>query len=387
MDDSEAMELDFEQMDKDLRHLSPIQKQEVLAAETFGNFPPKTTAKYAYLTKMMDQGPKVKSVPAGVVAALLDYSYKTKEQRRNFKSDVLQKHPDFEVHWVVSSKRMVQFHPSPNSDNGDVVFPIPGQDKTFVIGANEHGSTQYVFLTPIYARFLLSRSDDRLHTFFIKVHDEVRKMIKGESNVFATAMELEAAAPVPQVTDDERRLKLRRMEFELTRDEAQLQTQTRKDILDIEREHIAWQKDFLKEIDAWDDRAKLHLKESLFNVTSASGRAPAGRALLTNGVESERRLELSTEIMKLGKRPKANDLSSIGRMMGRMYREKYGKDPAKQQKEVNGAVRFVNMYFEKDIDMMQEAIRLYFDAKDREQEENEAKEARGKLFAFGFKQN
>ena len=49
---------------------------------------------------------------------------KTKEQRRNFKSDVLQKHPDFEDHWVVSSKRMVQFQTSPHSDNGDVVLTI-----------------------------------------------------------------------------------------------------------------------------------------------------------------------------------------------------------------------------------------------------------------------
>ena len=35
------LELDFEQLDSDLRHLSPIQRQEVLAAESFGNFAPR----------------------------------------------------------------------------------------------------------------------------------------------------------------------------------------------------------------------------------------------------------------------------------------------------------------------------------------------------------
>ena len=69
------MELDFEQLDSDLRHLSPIQRQEVLAAESIGNFPPKTRAKHAYLTEKLDAGQNVFGVPAGVIAALLAQAY------------------------------------------------------------------------------------------------------------------------------------------------------------------------------------------------------------------------------------------------------------------------------------------------------------------------
>ena len=96
----------------------------------------------------------------------------------------------------------------------------------------ERSSFRMVKRLRIYARFLLSRHDDRLHTFFHKVHDEVRKMIRGEDSVFA-----EATRPQLQVVDEERRLKLRRLEYELVRDEAQLH-----------REQLAWQKNFLKTI-------------------------------------------------------------------------------------------------------------------------------------------
>ena len=69
------VEIDFEQLESDLRRLSPIQRQEVLAAETFANFPPKTRAKHAYLTEKLDAGPNVFSVLVGVFAALLGHDY------------------------------------------------------------------------------------------------------------------------------------------------------------------------------------------------------------------------------------------------------------------------------------------------------------------------
>ena len=297
------MELDFEQLDSDLRHLSPIQRQEVLAAESFGNFPPKTRAKHAYLTEKLDAGQNVFSVPAGVIAALLEQAYDTKQNRADFKSRVLQVHPDYAKHWVSLPKSQVKKVSRfclPSADGRDLEFPVPGEPGTaylYWIRVSDDPRTQYVFLTPIYARFLLSHSDDRLHTFFLKVHDEVRKMIRGENSVFAVAAE--AAQPCLRLADDEHRLKLRRLEYELARDEAQLQTQTRRDLLD----QLAWQMDFLKEIDAWDDRAKLHLKESRFNAMTMALSPTTARALLTNGSDREERLEISQELIQLGKRP------------------------------------------------------------------------------------
>ena len=73
--------------------------------------------------------------------------------------------------------------------------------------------------------------------------------------------------------------------------------------------------------------------------------------------------------------------------MSRLYRAKYGEAPPKHQKEVNGEVRYVNMYFAKDKAMMHEAIQTYYQQKQKEDAVDPAKAAKaaqGKLFAFGF---
>ena len=121
------MEIDFEQLDKDLRHLTPIQRQEVLAAETFGNFPPKTRAKHAYLTEKLDAGHNVFSVPAGVIAALSGYAYETRQNRADFKPDILQKHVDYTNHWVSKSKSSVRQSVLHQCYSDDLEFPIPGE--------------------------------------------------------------------------------------------------------------------------------------------------------------------------------------------------------------------------------------------------------------------
>ena len=141
--------------------------------------------------------------------------------------------------------------PSPNS--GDLEFPVPGEPgKAYWVSAFDDPRTQYEFLTPIYARFLLSRHDDRFYTFLHKVHDEVRKVIRGEDSVFAVATEVEATRPRLQFVDDEHRLKLGRLEYELVRDEAQLH-----------REQLTWQNSFLKEIVAGIPRKASPQKESV----------------------------------------------------------------------------------------------------------------------------
>ena len=162
------------------------------------------------------------SVPAGAIAALLEQAYDTKQNRTDFKSRVLQVHPGYAKHWVSLPKSQVKKVSRfclPSADSRDLEFPVPGEPGVaYWIRVSDDPRTQYVFLIPIYARFLLGHSNDRLHTVFLKVHDEVRKMIRGENSVFAVAAE--AAQPCPQLglVDDERRLKLRRLEYELARD-------------------------------------------------------------------------------------------------------------------------------------------------------------------------
>ena len=70
--------------------------------------------------------------------------------------------------------------------------------------------------------------------------------------------------------------------------------------------------------------------------------ATSARALLANGDESyasEEWLEISQELIQLVKRPDTSSLTSLGQIMARLYRAKYGEAPPKHQKEVNGKVR------------------------------------------------
>lgn len=79
------------------------------------------------MTEKLDAGPKVFSVPAGVIAALLGYAYKTKQNRADFKAGILQKHVDYANHWVSKSKSSVRQSVLHQSYGEDLEFPITGE--------------------------------------------------------------------------------------------------------------------------------------------------------------------------------------------------------------------------------------------------------------------
>lgn len=385
MIDNDVIELDFEQMDRDLQHLSHVQKQEVLAAEAFGDFPPETTAKYAYLTEKMDEGRNVKSVPAGVIASLLGYAYSTRRNRADFKN-IIEKHPDFVGHWVVQKKSTVRENFSQCGDNIDIEFPIPGKETTYVISASDDVRTEYVFMTPVFARFLLSCADDRLHAFFHKVHDEVRKMVKGEESIFGrpatTAMEVEAAPAIAELCDDEKRIKTERADFELFKEKMLFKKSMMDWSKDYQKDAIQHQIETYEKLGGLDDVTRVFLRDQLRNEATIFSFGHGGNLLLDT--ENPKIIEISTELRKMGRSHRGEDVQAIGRILSKLYKEKHGRLAPQVKKFCNGAMRDIRVYYEEDLPLMHEAINIYYADADAEAAKKAETEAAGKLFAFGF---
>jgi len=100
-----------------------------------------------------------------------------------------------------------------------------------------------------------------------------------------------------------------------------------------------------------DDRARLMFKDGL---TNAAGIMPTQQQ---EKPIDERPLTISTFVTEL--KIKMNNSQGIqaGRIMARLYREKYGSDPSTHEQFVDGAVRKVKSYTREHTDLMEQAIK------------------------------
>jgi hypothetical protein len=102
-----------------------------------------------------------------------------------------------------------------------------------------------------------------------------------------------------------------------------------------------------------DDRARVMFKDQLLNMIMA------GQKRLTNQVEEEdqnKPITVSTVAAQMGIVLKTTDAQKIGGQLAKMYFDKYKQAPSKHEQFVNGAMREVNSYTERDKDLVQNAI-------------------------------
>lgn len=105
-----------------------------------------------------------------------------------------------------------------------------------------------------------------------------------------------------------------------------------------------------------DDRARLMFKDNILNI--ATQPSPTGSQLaIENGEVNRKPLTISDLATGLGLKFGRGDTQKIGRMVAASYREKYGQEPGKHEQFVDGAVRLVNSYTERDKAMVEAAIR------------------------------
>jgi hypothetical protein len=105
-----------------------------------------------------------------------------------------------------------------------------------------------------------------------------------------------------------------------------------------------------------DDRARLLFKDGLLN-TAGVNTSP--QLAITNGEASidTRPLTISTFATELKIRMSNAQGQQAGRIMARLYREKYGTEPTSHEQFVDGSVRPVKSYTRGDVSLMEQAIR------------------------------
>ena len=73
--------------------------------------------------------------------------------------------------------------------------------------------------------------------------------------------------------------------------------------------------------------------------------------------EQMEQVTISEVAQAMGVRLRRGEESSAGKAAAQLYREAHGVNPPKHKRFVDGAVRSVNLYFEKDRDLLEHAIR------------------------------
>lgn len=127
-----------------------------------------------------------------------------------------------------------------------------------------------------------------------------------------------------------------------------------------------------------DDRARLMFKDNILNLASQSSPVSSQftfQPAIENGaigvigvgsitsptiqVSQDKPITISTLAAAMGRRFDKSDSQKIGKKVVASYREKYGQEPSKHEQLVDGAVRLVNSYTERDRVMLETVIANY----------------------------
>jgi hypothetical protein len=110
-----------------------------------------------------------------------------------------------------------------------------------------------------------------------------------------------------------------------------------------------------------DDRARLLFKDGLMNTTVKSGSAAGPVTTITNGAACNttdtRPVTISSLATELKIRMSNAQGQQAGRIMAKLYRDKYGAEPTSHDQFVDGGVRPVKSYTRADKDLIEQAIR------------------------------
>jgi hypothetical protein len=103
-----------------------------------------------------------------------------------------------------------------------------------------------------------------------------------------------------------------------------------------------------------DDRARLMFKDNFLNIAS-----PASSQLAIENGNIGKSFTVNDVAVGLKLSFNRGDNQKIGKIAAAAYREKYGQEPSKHEQYVDGAVRLVNSYTERDRGMLEAVVRSY----------------------------
>jgi len=368
--------------------LNAQDKQIVMAASRFGNFSQQTKEAYAFLMKMYaNYGRDTKCIYLMVIVRMLNMT----SSQRDYVKNTLKKVDKGQVHWkhftkVDTVKKLGHEKKRGNElsflfeeNDMEFIFSIPGKpdDKTLKIEKDCFNQCRFVFITPnLAARLLIGNHNclvgRELGAFSVGVQEEVVKLIQGKKSVLDNVVE-QVQSNKRQKIEEKPMSMFEKVELEKSL--VELQKVKFESNLSLLKNTL----EFVREVGRMDDHDALFFKTHGKNICS---RALAMNTTSTTIVESYDVqdaivvqghgpmdiIEISEELMKMGKNPAKENLSKIGKILARLYREKYNKEPEKIQKLINGNVRDSNVYYKKDLDLMHEAINNYFEELDNFQQ-------------------
>ncbi|CAK9038543.1 unnamed protein product [Durusdinium trenchii] len=255
--------------------LKASEQQRIIGAPALAIYSAKTKAVYSYLTEMCDKGKNDFTVPAMLVPAMLGMEWTDAQHQWDFVRNFLKKQGQEGVDWMFCKKSDLTFNPGTSSS---IDFPVPGgEGATLTFKANCGPATKFPYVTPHFARVLVLRSNTpvgrSMAEFYLAVHDEVLKFLRGEALGFDRA----GVKAVERVDT----LKRKREELEVTEARSQqffsnisaLQDTIGffRDTFDLDGSDKAYYKELVKKV----------VFDPLM-ATSAQGNAPAEDARVAN---------------------------------------------------------------------------------------------------------
>ena len=157
------------------------------------------------------------------------------------------------------------------------------------------------------------------------------------------------------------RIKKRQLELdELSFQERQLELQSKQaSIRAQEIENVLKFKSIMDMLDpTWerDTRLKLNTKDWVLNVAFGQTNTKA----IENGEAGQAKLiTISDVAQKLGYRLKQGDLTTVGKRVAKAYVKEHNENPPKSSRFVDGAVRDVNGYTQRDWGLIEDVIKEY----------------------------
>ena len=171
----------------------------------------------------------------------------------------------------------------------------------------------------------------------------------------------QAMAPNPEFTAldlEERRARIERMKIENMQMQMRMQMDAKMQEQEAARGALALADDLeARAKRETDERQRLFLNDQAKNVVRIY-MPGAQRLALHDATEHDNEpLMLTDVVVSMGAKPSPTLLQAAGRAAAQLFRREHGRDPPKHNQLVNGAVRPVNTYFERDRSMLERAVR------------------------------
>ena len=153
----------------------------IMQAPLLGGFSNGARECYVYITtKCLDEKGKF-VIPAMLIPAMVGNAYESKKDQENFVKRYLKTMGKEGVDWVFFTKRELL---QPPSTSEGLCFPVPGGGgKQLVFSSADAPQKRYPFVTPEFARHLVSSTGQEisreLRSIHFAIHDETVKFLMG----------------------------------------------------------------------------------------------------------------------------------------------------------------------------------------------------------------